>query len=398
MPGETILVGWDTRESSEMLVEAVVDGLVAMGVDVRKLGVIPTPGLAYLTKQRKTRAGIIITASHNPYTDNGIKVFTTDGRKLPDDVQAGLNELISKDRIADRGPGSVSDDGGAIKDYEDFLVAGAGNTSFKDLAIAVDSANGATSGIAGRVFNRLGAKTTAMFDKPDGRNINVGCGATDTRALQAAVKEHGLKAGVALDGDGDRLILVDEKGRELTGDHILYILAVAGKQKGVIATVMSNNGLEAALKEHGIGLKRTGVGDRSVLEGLDETGFRLGGEQSGHIIISEYSTTGDGILAAVRTLALVLDSGKSLGAWYDELKLVPQALVNIPLSDKSLLTRPDIKSYIDGQVAELGSNGRLNIRPSGTEPKARIMVEAADAAERAKAIAERLTKLTEAEF
>lgn len=393
MPGETVLVGWDPRESSEMLVGAVVEGMMAMGVVIPKLGVIPTPGLAYLTKQLKARVGVIITASHNPYTDNGIKIFTNEGKKLSDNDQTGLNDLIAKDHIVDRSQGKAYDEPTAIKTYEDFLVKSADGISFKKLRLAVDSANGATSGIAQRVFASLKAEVVAMSDHPDGRNINVQCGATDTRALRAAITAEGLDGGIAFDGDGDRVILVDGQGRELTGDHILYILAVAGKEPGVVATIMSNQGLETALKNHGIGFARTPVGDRSVLRGLDETGYRLGGEQSGHIIIADKSPTGDGLLAAIRTLALVKASGKTLDTWYDELVLVPQALINIPFSDKSRLELPEIQAYIKGEIAALGQEGRLNIRPSGTEPKLRIMVEAPDAEARAQKIANQLSEL-----
>jgi phosphoglucosamine mutase len=391
-PGDAVLVGWDPRESSETLANSVVQGLVAMGADVRKVGVVPTPGLAYLAKQQKAAAGVIITASHNPYTDNGVKVFTSDGRKLRDEAQAGLNDLISND-IAGRAPGKSSDDPAAIGDYEDFLASSAEGVSSSSLHMAVDSANGATSGIAARVFGKLGAQVVPLFDKPDGKNINVQCGATDTAALQSAVRQQGLNVGVALDGDGDRVMLIDEKGRQLTGDHILYILAVTGKHKGVVATLMSNQGLETALKKHEITLQRTAVGDRSVLEGMDQTGFQLGGEQSGHIIVSKYEATGDGLLAAIQTIAATITSGKSLSAWYDELVLLPQALVNIPFADKKLLARPDIQAFVAAQAAELGDAGRLNIRPSGTEPKLRIMVEAPDAAQRARAIAAELTNL-----
>ncbi|HVX57300.1 MAG TPA: phosphoglucosamine mutase [Candidatus Saccharimonadales bacterium] len=393
-PGDLILVGWDPRESSPVLVDGVVEGLVAAGAAVRKIGVVPTPGLAYLTKQRRAVAGVMITASHNPYSDNGVKVFTPDGRKLPDEVQTGLNQLISGDTIATRPGGSVSDDSDAAQAYEDFLVSAAEGASFDALRLAVDTANGATSGIAARVFERLGAHVTALFDQPDGKNINVRCGATDPAALQAAVREQQLSAGAAFDGDGDRLVLVDEQGRQLTGDHILYILAVSSGYDGVVATVMSNGGLERALKKHHIALQRTAVGDRSVLAGMQETGFRLGGEQSGHIIIPQYNSTGDGLVAAIRTLIAVNASGKTLGTWYDELSLLPQALVNIPLSDKSALNHPTVQKFVESQTAELGDSGRLLIRPSGTEPKARIMVEAPDAEKRARDIAATLTKLT----
>lgn len=392
-PGDVVLVGWDPRESSEALATSVIEGLTSMGVDVQKVGVIPTPGLAYLTTKQGAKAGVIITASHNPYTDNGIKIFTPDGRKLSDGVQAGLNDLIAKE-IPKRDEGKASDNTAALAAYEEFLVSSAQGASFSTLHLATDSANGATSGIAARVFTKLGAQVVPLFDKPDGKNINVGCGATDTRTLQAEVKKQGLDGGIAFDGDGDRVMLVDEKGRELTGDHLLYILAASGKQKGVVATIMSNKGLETALKRRGIDFKRTSVGDRSVLQAMDETGFRLGGEQSGHIIISEYAATGDGMLAAIRALAAAISSGKTLGAWYDELVLVPQALVSIPFSDTSLLASPHIKAFIAQKSSELGDKGRISIRPSGTEPKVRVMVEARDADERARSIADELIKLT----
>lgn len=393
-PGDEILIGWDPRESSEILMADLVKGLVSMGVHVRRIGVIPTPGLAYLTKHQSVKAGVMITASHNPYTDNGVKVFMPDGRKLPDKIQVSLNDLIDSD-IKPRSPGQVTEDAALLQVYEDFLVGSAGGASFAGLRLAVDTANGAASGIGAGIFMRLGADVTALFNSPDGRNINVQCGATDPAALQAAVREGRLDAGIALDGDADRLIMVDEQGRELTGDHILYILALTGAYKGVAATIMSNQGLETALKRHDIKLKRTPVGDRSVLAGLDDTGYKLGGEQSGHIIISDYSTTGDGLLAAVRTLAATISSGKSLAAWYDELPLLPQALLSIPFPDKSLLESKDIKHFIHDQTKQLGHEGRLNVRPSGTEPKVRIMVEAPDAEDRARTIAEHLARFAE---
>lgn len=391
-PGDVVLVGWDPRESSEGLAKSLVEGLVAMGANVRKVGVVPTPGLAYLTKQQNAKAGVMITASHNLYTDNGVKIFTTDGRKLADEAQTAINGLIDKEIVV-RSPGTLSDDPELVKAYEDFLVESARGASFGGLRIALDSANGATSGIAARVFTRLGAETVPMFDAPDGRNINVQCGATDTTALQAEVEKQKLDVGIAFDGDGDRVILVDAKARELTGDHLLYILAVTAGSKGVVATIMSNKGLETALARHDVTLHRTAVGDRSVLEGMDSTGFQLGGEQSGHVIASDYAATGDGMLAAILVLAAVIASGKDLAAWRGELELVPQALVNIPFPDKNLLDSPDIKAYVVAQMAELGDGGRLNIRPSGTEPKLRVMVEAPDAPQRAQTIAKTLGDL-----
>lgn len=391
-PGELIVVGCDPRESSPMLAEAVIEGLLAAGARVEDAGILPTPGLSYLTKQRGARAGVMITASHNLYMDNGIKVFNEDGGKLPDGVEDRLNELIAG-TIPDRPGGSRQLLEKAVTLYQEFLVACAEKASFQGLRIAIDSANGATSGIAERIFRELGADVMPLFDKPDGRNINVACGATDTRALQEVVKQQHLDIGIAFDGDGDRVIVVDDRGRELSGDHLLYILALTGQHRGVVATIMSNMGLETALKDHGMVLHRTAVGDRYVLEGLAKTGLTLGGEQSGHIILADYAMTGDGLLAAIRTLVQVRASGKTLAQWRDDLPLLPQALINVPLSDRSLLNHPDVIALVSRCSADLDDHGRLNIRPSGTEPKIRVMVEAPDAIERAQVIADQLTNL-----
>jgi phosphoglucosamine mutase len=392
-PGEVVMIGYDPRESSAGLAAAVAGGITTMGVHVLNVGIVPTPGLAYLTSQEaEAKAGVMITASHNPYTDNGVKVFTADGGKLSDEIESSLNTLITSD-IPDEGIGVSSDEPGRVGDYEAFLVDSAIGSPFDGLRFALDCANGATSDIAAHVFEKLGAITVPLFSQPDGKNINAQCGTTDTTALEQAVQQRALDAGAAFDGDGDRVVLIDGKGRRLGGDHILYILAVTGHQRGVVATDMSNGGLELALRKHGITLHRTTVGDRHVLEGLAETGYKLGGEQSGHIIQSAFSNTGDGLLAAVQTLQQVRTSGKSLAKWYDELKLFPQELVNIPLADQSLLNDPKVVAYLAAQVTALGDKGRLIIRPSGTEPKLRIMVEAPDAPTRAKTIAKQLNDL-----
>lgn len=391
-PGQSILVGYDPRESSPRICENVSDGLISVGVNVVIVGVIPTPGLAFLTKNGNFSAGVMITASHNPYTDNGIKVFGPNGDKLPDDAEEELNSLIES-TIQKVDSGKLSTDLQLIKTYENYLVDSAGGYLLKDLDLAIDCANGATSGIAERVFIRLGAKVTTICDSPNGTNINVECGATDTKTLQELVVDKQLMTGLAFDGDGDRLIAVDTQGRQLDGDNVMYLLAVGNSFSGVVATVMSNLGFENALKNLGIDLQKTAVGDRYVLEGLEKTGYSLGGEQSGHIILTEYSGTGDGILAGIHTLIAVLKSGKTLSDWRDELKLLPQALINIPLSDKSLLDKPKINEYIATQTADLGDSGRLLIRPSGTEPKARIMVESEDAETRSKIIAVKLQQL-----
>ncbi len=392
-PGDLVLIGYDPRESSPQLAAAVTAGLIGMGVHVENLSVIPTPGLAYLTRQCDAVAGIMITASHNLYTDNGIKVFTGEGSKLSDDIEAGLNKLINS-VIPERGTGQASTGSIRLADYENFLIASCEGTSLQTFSVALDTANGATSGIAARVFSKLGASVVPLFDQPDGRNINLHCGATDTTTIQEIVtKEAEVTVGAAFDGDGDRLVLIDEQGRPLSGDHLLYILAVTGGHSGVVATIMSNQGLEVALKKHGIALHRTAVGDRYVLAGLAQTGLTLGGEQSGHIILLQHAATGDGMLAALQIFKAVQDSGKNLAAWRDELELLPQRLVNISLTDKSLLQHPDVTAFIATQTTALGENGRISIRPSGTEPKARVMVEAADADERAPAVAQQLEDL-----
>lgn len=391
-PGEYIVVGCDTRESSPKLKSAVVAGVTAVGVNVQDVDVIPTPGVAYLTKHTAAKAGVMITASHNPYRDNGIKLFSNTGGKLPDNTEATLNQLIDS-KLAEQAKGVISQEENPAHDYIEFLIGSAGFGAFEGLRLAIDCANGATSTVAQEVFESLGAEVTMLFDQPNGRNINAGCGATDPVALAAAVKAQGLDGGIAFDGDGDRVLLVDAKGRLLTGDHILYVIALGRHISTVVGTTMSNIGLETALKSHDIDLLRTDVGDRYVLEELEKTGLKLGGEQSGHIILTDYLPTGDGLLAAIQTLRYVIKSGKNLAAWYDKLPLQPQALVNIPLADKSLLSRAEIKDFVAKQSAELAGKGRLNIRPSGTEPKLRVMVEAPEARQKAEHIAGELKEL-----
>lgn len=393
-PGQRVVVGRDPRESSEELAKALTGGLTAVGVNVTLAGVLPTPGLAYLTKHGSDfAAGVMITASHNPCEYNGFKVFDGNGDKLPDGSEAELNNLIEQDIPGNGEAGQVADGSELVKSYEDFLVSSAEGLNLNGLKVAVDSANGSSSGIAERVFKRLGADTQALFDKPDGRNINDGCGATNTAALRQAVTDGGLALGIALDGDADRVMMVDGQGREVNGDHLLYLLAVDGHLDGVVATVMSNLGFEQALDRKGIKLERVKVGDRYVLEGLAETGFRLGGEQSGHLIFPQLLKTGDGLLTSVQTLKTLGNSSKSLAQWRDEVKLLPQALVNIPLADTAALGKPEVKAFVSQQEAQLAGRGRLLIRPSGTEPLARVMVEAPSAKEIANRIAGELKKL-----
>ena len=392
-PGQTVVIACDTRESSTDIVGWVQTGLNRAGVSTVFAGVLPTPGLAFLTREHdEFVAGVMITASHNPYKYNGIKVFDSLGNKLTDEIEATLNKLIDGE-IPDKQAGSSRTDNNLLQQYEEFLVSSAPGLDLSGLKIAVDSANGVASGLAARVFTKLGAAVNPLFDSPDGRNINASCGATDTKALAEKVLSDKLDLGIALDGDADRLIMIDNQGREVKGDHLMYILAVCGKQPGVVATVMSNLGFEQALKSQGIDLVRTDVGDRYVLEGLHKTGYKLGGEQSGHIILPELLATGDGLLAAVQILQAIKGSDKDLAAWCEEFSLLPQALVNIPLRDKSQLENAEVRTFIDGQINELAGKGRVLIRPSGTEPLARVMVEADNAEAIAETIAEQLKKL-----
>jgi phosphoglucosamine mutase len=392
-PGQRIVIGCDTRESSEALVSALVSGMTSVGINVTALGVIPTPGLAYLTREGdEFVAGMMVTASHNPYEYNGVKVFDGNGDKLADDTEIQLNSLI-ENGVEARGSGVLATDNKLIRNYEGFLVNSAAGLDLDGLRLAIDTANGSASGLAQRVFGRLGAQVTPLFDAPDGRNINAGCGATSTEALRHEVINSKLDLGIALDGDADRLALVDDQGREVDGDHLMYLLAVQGKLDGVVATVMSNLGFELSLRDHGIAVERVSVGDRYVLEGLHSSGFRIGGEQSGHIIFPELLATGDGLLAAVQTVRALSSSKKSLADWRDEVKLLPQALVNITLTDKSLLGRPDIQAFIADQTNQLSGKGRVLVRSSGTEPLARVMVEAPDAQKTAERIAAKLQEL-----
>lgn len=394
VPGQTVVIGCDPRESSAQIVEDLIKGLNSAGVSVVTAGVLPTPGLAYITRENADfAAGIMVTASHNPYQYNGIKVFDAKGGKLSDASEAELNALIQTGVDEGQPAGTSSQDAGLVKTYEQFLIESAGGLNPQGLKIAIDSANGAASGLAERVFIGLGAEVIALCDQPDGRNINDHCGATDTTTLQQTVREQRLALGIALDGDSDRLIMVDGEGRQVKGDQIMYILAVSMGLDGVVATSMSNLGFEQSLQAKNINLIRTDVGDRYVLEGLQDTGYHLGGEQSGHIILPQLLNTGDALLAAVQVLKAITNSGKSLAAWYDEVAMLPQALINIPLDDKSKLETPQVKAFLESQKQAFSGKGRLLIRPSGTEPLARVMVESDDAKGKAQQIAAELERI-----
>lgn len=390
-PGEKMYVTGDPRRSSPDIMQQIGVGLMAAGVHVTYLDTMPTPGLMHATlHDRDVAGGIMVTASHNSAKDNGIKIVDSEGAKLGDDVQRELKKLIV-DGAPKRPGGRFGFDSSPLDRYKDFLVASAEGSDLEGVRIALDTANGAASGIAEEVFTQLGARVLPLFDSPDGLNINERCGATHTEPLQARVKTEGKgMVGAAFDGDADRLMMVDEQGRQVDGDRILYILAKTGGYNKVVATSMSNLGTERALAASNIDLIRTDVGDRYVLEGMYAEDAMVGGEQSGHIIMRKFLHAGDGMLAAIQTMRAVRESGKPLSWWYDQVPMLDQSLVNIELSDKDLLQHAYVVAFIEEVAASFGNDGRVLLRPSGTEPLVRVMVEADGADDKARQIADGL--------
>lgn len=386
-----ILIGWDPRESSTDIRDKLSSAIIKTGVDVIHIGVLPTPALAYLTNVNSVAAGVMITASHNPYTDNGIKIFLPSGNKLSDETEDHINMLINSEVTESSESGNISQDDSLIESYVSYLTEQA---VFKQkLKVVFDCANGAASEVINKLVKNINVDALIINDKPDGKNINANCGATDTKQLQEVVLEHGYDIGFAFDGDADRLIAVDSKGNEVNGDTILYIIGVCGGHPKIIATIMSNLGLEQALRAKQIQLIRTNVGDRYVLEAMHEEGVLLGGEQSGHIILGRLATTGDGILASIILLSDIISSKKSLNDWAGEINYVPQAIINLNVEDKSVLNHPEVKHFIEETNKTFGDSGRLLIRPSGTEPKIRVMVESLYADSVAKKISDKLAEL-----
>jgi len=382
-----ILIGKDTRVSGYLLESALESGLSAAGVDIRLLGPMPTPGIAYLTRTSRASAGIVISASHNPYYDNGIKFFSSSGTKLPDEIEmqieAAMREPISNIDGSSLGKAKRYPD--AAGRYVEFCKSTfATSGGLENLRIVVDCANGAAYQIAPMVFAELGADVIAIGDDPDGFNINKECGSTYPKHLQKAVVENQADLGIALDGDGDRVIMVDDKGQIVDGDQLLYIIARHRKNKqrlngGLVGTVMSNLGLEQACQRANIPFVRVAVGDRYVMSRLHEERWELGGESSGHIICLDKTTTGDGIIAALQVLNAMIESGQSLAELKVGMHRYPQVLVNVKTS-----TRIDIEASISLQEAvssvesELADRGRVLLRASGTEPVIRVMVEGED--------------------
>ncbi|RCW46732.1 phosphoglucosamine mutase [Halopolyspora algeriensis] len=385
------LVGRDPRASGEMLEAAVTAGLTAAGADVLRVGVMPTPAVAHLVGEMDADLGVVISASHNPMPDNGIKLFAAGGHKLPDAVEDEIAERLWQhgDRPTGAGVGRVRDVPDAVQRYVDHLLV-ATPQPLDGLRVVVDCANGAAALTAPEAYRRAGAEVIALNAEPDGLNINDAVGSTHPEGLQAAVVEHGADLGIAHDGDADRCLAADASGTIVDGDQIMAILAVAMQESGelaedtLVATVMSNLGLHLAMREHGITLRTTTVGDRYVLEELRAGGFALGGEQSGHVVLPGHATTGDGLLTALRLMGRMAATGKPLDALAETMTRLPQVLVNVQVVDKAVAVQaPTVVDAIAQAESELGDHGRILLRPSGTEQLVRVMVEAptADAAQ-----------------
>ena len=386
-----ILVGRDTRESGFWLERALTGGVRALGGDVLSAGIIPTPAVAVLTRQHGYDAGVVISASHNPYEDNGIKVFSGRGEKFAESLEAEIEAFIADEHfVVDPVPDPEVTQLDLRADYmahaRAALPDGAGVAS--GLRIGIDCAHGATVTIAPALFESLGVEPVVMGADPDGRNINLHCGSTHPEALMTLVREKGLDLGIAFDGDGDRCLLVDHTGALVDGDAIMLMLALHLQRTGaladdmVVATVMSNIGLEIALREHGITLRRTAVGDKYVMEDMQRGGYTLGGEQSGHIILSRHLFTGDGIVTALSVLRVMAETGRTLQDLASDLATYPQVLVNVRVGRKVPVHEvPALAAVMADVEGRLGDDGRLLVRYSGTEPLLRVMIEGRDQAE-----------------
>ena len=383
-----VLIGKDTRISGYMFESVLEAGLSAAGVNTRLLGPMPTPAVAYLTRTLRAAAGIVISASHNPYYDNGVKFFSSEGKKLPDSVELEIEHQLdqSLEVVASNKLGKVERINDAAGRYIEFCKSTIPTKiKLNGLKLVVDCAHGATYHIAPNVFLELGAEVISLSSQPDGLNINDKCGATDTKALRMAVNEHHADLGIAIDGDGDRLIMVDDSGVIVDGDELLYIIAHARKNEnllhgGVVGTQMSNLGLEHALLAQDIEFGRAAVGDRYVMEMLNERSWILGGESSGHIICLDQTTTGDAIVSALQVLQVLIKQQISLQEAKSGMNKYPQILINVPIRSKiDLENTPQIQQAVKDAESDLADLGRVLLRPSGTEPLVRVMVEGADA-------------------
>ncbi|MBN9795010.1 phosphoglucosamine mutase [Pseudonocardia sp. TMWB2A] len=398
------VVGRDPRASGEMLEAAVVAGLTSAGADAIRVGVLPTPGVAHLVAETGADLGVMISASHNPMPDNGIKLFAAGGHKLPDEVEDAIEQQLAAGlgaRPTGEGIGRVWDAPDATDVYVAHLLSAAPG-SLSGLRVVVDCAHGAAALAAPEAYRQAGADVIALHAEPDGLNINDGVGSTHLGPLRSAVREHGADLGIAHDGDADRCLAVDGTGAVVDGDRIMAVLALAMRDAGelahdtLVATVMSNLGLHIAMREAGITLDTTKVGDRYVLERLREGGFTLGGEQSGHVVLPGHATTGDGLLTALRLMSRVAQTGTSLAELASVVTVLPQVLRNVPVADKdAVAASADVAEAVAKAEAELGDTGRVLLRPSGTEQLVRVMVEAPSEGE-ADAVAGRLAEVVAA--
>ena len=382
-----VVIGKDTRISGYMFESALEAGLAAAGVDILLLGPMPTPGIAYLTRTMHANAGIVISASHNPFDDNGIKFFSADGTKLPDEVELAIEAELDKDMQSQDSAhlGKASRVTDAAGRYIEFCKRTLSQKlKLNGLKIVVDCANGATYDIAPRVFTELGAEVISIGDNPDGMNINAACGSTHPQDLQQTVRQHNADLGIAFDGDGDRVLMVDSQGKLVDGDELLYIIARHRQQSGklvggVVGTLMTNLGLEHALAQSDIPFVRTNVGDRYVMEELLAQNWRLGGENSGHIICLDRTTTGDGIIAALQVLAAMVESEQGVGDLLASMEKYPQILINVQLDKQmDVMSLPPVQDAMRAAEQQLADTGRILLRPSGTEPLIRVMVEGQD--------------------
>jgi phosphoglucosamine mutase len=398
----TAVVGRDPRASGEFLEAAVVAGLASAGVDVLKVGVLPTPAVAHLTGALGADLGVMLSASHNAMPDNGIKFFARGGHKLADELEDRIESVYEEHRTGAPWNRPTGSGVGRVRDYKEGLdqyiahLVGVLPNRLDGLRIVLDEAHGAAFRVSPEAFTRAGAEVVTIGAEPDGLNINDGCGSTHLGLLTAAVLEHGADLGIAHDGDADRCLAVDHTGAEIDGDQILAVLAVAMRERSalrsdtVVATVMSNLGFKLAMEREGISLVQTAVGDRYVLEEMKEHGLALGGEQSGHVIVLDHATTGDGTLTGLLLAARVAESGRTLRELASVMERLPQVLINVKDVDKSrVTTSADLAAAVAEAERELGSTGRVLLRPSGTEPLVRVMVEAADL-EQARSVASRL--------
>jgi phosphoglucosamine mutase len=385
--GKLVIIGKDTRISGYLFESALEAGLISAGIDIRLLGPMPTPAIAYLTRTLHASAGIVISASHNAFADNGIKFFSGEGTKLADEVELAIEDELDKPMVtvdsAKLGKAErVADAGGRYIEFCKSTIPL--SMTLKGLKVVVDCANGATYHVAPSVFDELGAEVISIGAKPDGLNINRDCGSTRPEHLQKIVLEQQADVGIALDGDGDRVLMVDDQGVLVDGDELLFIIALSRQAHGalhggVVGTLMSNLGLEHALQEHNIAFQRARVGDRYVLELLRQGGGQLGGESSGHIICLDRTTTGDGIVSALQVLAAMVQTGKSLAELKSGMKKYPQHMINVPVGGAiDLDAAPTVQAAVKSAEQRLAGRGRVLLRPSGTEPVVRVMVEGED--------------------